>query len=184
MRCRERGMALATVLLMLALLSVLALTLGEKVTRAIRSTALTGSRDQALHAAGGGIEWARQRLAVTYPTSSGWAVYLAGAPGGERYPETPAFSTEIGQVPVDIFLRDNPEDDGNPQRDNDLKLMVLARARPPGGPEVLIESLCGFDAGFAAGYRQAGGNSQRNGQTTAGPDDPQASPGVTFPLQD
>jgi hypothetical protein len=177
-------MALITVLLMLALLLMLAMMLGDKVTRAIRSAALTGTRDQALQAAGGGIEWARHQLAVTYPTSSGWATYLAAAPGGELYPETPAFTAEIGRVPVDIFLRDNPDDGGDPQHDNDLKLMVLARARPPGGPEVLIESLCGFDAASVAGYRQAGGNGQRDGQAEADPDEPPADPTVTFPLQD
>jgi type II secretory pathway pseudopilin PulG len=184
MRCHERGMALITVLLLLALLLVLALMLGDKVSRAIRGTALTGLRDQALQAAGGGIEWARHRLATTYVTSSGWASYLAGAPDGENYPATPAFGTVIGSVPVDIYLRDNPDDDGDPQHDNDLKLLVLARARPPGGPEVLVESLCEFDAEFAAGYHQAGGNGQRSGQTAAGPAELRPTPGVTFHLQD
>lgn len=183
MRCHERGMALISVLLLLALLLVLALMLGDKVARAIRGTALTGIRDQALQAAGGGIEWARHQLAVTYPSSSGWATYLAGAPDGERYPETPALGTMVGGVPVDIYVRDNPDDDENPQHDNDLRLMVLARARPPGGPEVLVESLCGFEAGFA-GYRQVGGNGQRNGQAATGPDELQTDSGVTFHLQD
>jgi type II secretory pathway pseudopilin PulG len=184
MRCRERGMALVTVLLLLALLLVLALVLGDKVTRAMRSTAATGIRDEALHAAGGGIEWARLQLAITYPTSSGWSTYLAGAPGGERYPERPVFSTVVGRIPVDIYLRDNPDDDGDPQRDNDLKLLVLARARPPGGPDVLVESLCGFTAAAATDYHQAGENGQRNGQTAVGPDQLQTAPRVTFDLQD
>lgn len=184
MRCRERGMALVTVLLLLALLLVLALLLGDKVTRALRSTALTGLRDEALHAAGGGIEWARHQLAATYPASSGWATYLAGASAGERYPEAPVFSTMVGRVPVDIYVRDNPDGDDDPQHDNDLKLLVLARARPPGGAEVLVESLCGFAAADATAYRQAGGNGQRSGRVATGPDRLPTNPRNTFDLQD
>lgn len=184
MRCREQGMALVTVLLLVALLLVLALTFGDKVARATRSSTLTTMRDEALYAAGGGIEWARQRLAATYSSSSGWADYLAAAPEGELYAETPAFSTVIGRVPVDIYVRDNPDGDGDPRHDNDLKLLILARGRPPGGPDVLVESLCGFTAEGSADYRQVGGNGQRTGQAAPGPDDLRSVPDVTFDLQE
>jgi len=185
MRCRERGMALVTVLFLLALLLVLALMLSDKVFRATRSVTLAGARDQALQAAGAGIEWARHRLATTYPASSGWASYLAGAPDGERYPDTPVFSTVVGRVPVDIFLRDNPDGDADPRHDNDLKLLVLARARPINGADVLVESLCGFDADAAAGYRQGGGDARRSGQSTVdGLAEPWSAPVATFHLRE
>lgn len=185
MHCRERGMALVTVLFLLALLLVLALMLSDKVIRSTRSTARAGARDQALQAAGAGIEWARHRLATTYLTSSGWAAYLAGAPAGERYPEAPAFTTVIGPVTVDIFLRDNPDGDSDPRRDNDLKLLILARARPATGPDVLVEGLCGFDVHTAADYRQGGGDARRSGQaTTDGPAEPWSAPVATFHLRD
>ncbi|NJC87001.1 MAG: hypothetical protein FIB02_00470 [Desulfuromonas sp.] len=185
MRCRERGMALVTVLFLLALLLVLALMLSEKVIRATRGVALAGARDQALQAAGAGIEWARHRLAATYPASSGWANYLAGAPVGERYPDTPAFSTVVGGVAVDIYLRDNPDGDADPRRDNDLKLLVLARARPANGPDVLVESLCGFDAGTPTGYRQGGSDAWRSGQAPVdGLAEPWSAPVTTFHLRE
>lgn len=178
-------MALVTVLFLLALLLVLALMLSDKVIRSTRSTARAGARDQALQAAGAGVEWARHRLAATYLASSGWTAYLAGAPGGERYPETPAFTTMIGPVAVDIFLRDNPDGDGDPRRDNDLKLLVLAHARPTNGADVLVESLCGFEMPSAAGYRQGGGDARRSGQAAAdGPDEPWSAPVAAFQLRD
>ena len=185
MRCPDRGIALITVLLLLAMLLVMALMLGEKVLRATRGETLSGARDQGVQAAGAGIEWARHRLAATYPASSGWATYLAAAPGGERYPAMPAMSTSVGGVPVDIFLRDNPESDADPRHDNDLKVMVLALARPAGGAEVLVESLCGFTVEPAAGYRQAGGDAQRSGQSDApGVAEPWAAPVATFHLHE
>jgi hypothetical protein len=184
MPCRERGLALVTVLFLLALLMVLALMFSEKVIRATRGEALAGARDQALQAAGAGIEWARHLLAANYRTSSGWTTYLAGAPDGERYPATPALSTAIGPVGVDIFLRDNPDGDADPRHDNDLKLFVLARARAGDGPEVLIESLCALDAA-GGGYRQNGEDARRSGQSTAdGPAEPWAAPVTSFHLRD
>ena len=183
MRCPERGMALVTVLFLLTLLLVMALLFSDKVTRAIRNTTRTAARDQALQAAGAGIEWARPRRAASYAASSGWADYLAGAPAGDRYPATPAFSTVVGRVTVDIFLRDNADGDDDPQRDNDLKLRVLARARSEGGPAVLVESLCGFTAG-SAGYRQAGGGSGRSGATADSLDRGWSAPAATFAVRD
>ncbi|MCM2265599.1 MAG: hypothetical protein NDI73_10465 [Desulfuromonadales bacterium] len=185
MRCRECGMALVTILFLLASLLVLALMLSEKIIRATRSATLAGARDQARQAAGAGIEWTRHRLATTYSTSSGWANYLAGAPDGERYPDTPAFSTVIGSIPVDIFLRDNPDGDADPRRDNDLKLLILACARPIDGSAVLVESLCGFDPDAAAGYRQGGSDARRSGQSTAdGLAEPWSAPVATFHLRE
>jgi hypothetical protein len=184
MHCRERGLALVTVLFLLALLMVLALILSDKVLRGSRDAVLSAARDQALQAAGAGIEWARHRLAVSYRSSSGWATYLAAAPTGEGYPAEAAFRFDVGRVAVDIYLRDNPDGDGDPRRDNDLKIFVLARARPANGPEILVESLCGFEA-EAAAYRQEGANSRRSGETgAAGLADPWAAGAATFQLTD
>ena len=164
MRCHEQGLALVTVLVLLAVLLVVALVFSDKVARAISDTARAGTREQALQAAGAGIEWARRQLAVTYRSSSGWAGYLAQAPDAERYPAQPAFETTIGGLTVTIFLRDNPDGDGDPRRDNDLQLFVLARAHPAVGPDVLVESLCEFESG-ADSYRQAGHDGRRSGTT-------------------
>jgi hypothetical protein len=184
MPCHERGLALVTVLFLLALLMVVALMFSDKVIRATRGETLAGARDQGLQAAGAGIEWARHLLAANYRTSSGWTAYLAGAPDGERYPATPVLSTAIGTVPVEIFLRDNPDGDADPRHDNDLKLFVLARARAGEGPEVLVESLCVLDAA-GAGYRQGGEDARRSGQALAeGPAEPWAAPATTFHLRD
>lgn len=184
MPCRERGLALVTVLLLLALLLVMALVLSDKAINAIRDTARAGAREQGLQAAGAGIEWARRQLTMTYRSSGGWAAYLAAAPGGERYPLNPAFGTEVGGVAVDIYLRDNPDGDDDPRRDNDLRLMVLARARPAVGAEIMVESLCGFDTGGAA-YRQSGQDSRHSGQAaTAGPAEPWTAPVSSFHLRD
>ena len=158
---------MVTVVFFLAILLVLALMLSDKVLRATRTAALAGSRDQALQAAAAGIEWARHRLAASYQTSSGWASYLAEAASGTRYPERPIFTTSIGQVTVDIYLRDNPDGDGDPRRDNDLQVFALARARAASGAEVLVESLCGFAP--EAAYRQAGEDARRSGQWTGLP---------------
>lgn len=154
---RERGMALVTVLFLLALLMVLALVLGGRVLRATRDAAWAGGRAQALYAADAGIEWARQQLADSYPASAGWATYLAGAPGDDRYPERPAFTTAVGTATVDIFLRDNPDGDGDPRHDNDLRLFVLARARAAVGGDTLVEALCGYTPASPAYPQAAGG---------------------------
>lgn len=177
MACRERGIALLTVLFLLALLMILAMTLAEKTLRATRGSALAGAREQALQAAAGGAEWARHRLASTYRASNGWATYLAGAPDGERYPTRPAFQTSIGGMAVDIFLRDNPDGDGDPRRDNDLHLFVLVCARPPVGADVRVEVLCGVDPGR---WQES-----RAGTAADGPTDPLSAPLLgTFRLRD
>jgi hypothetical protein len=184
MACSERGLALVTVLLLLTLLMVMVMVFSDKVIHATRDAALASGREQALHAAGAGIEWARHRLAATYRATSGWATYLSAVPGVERYPGVPAFSTVIGRVPVDIYLRDNPDGDEDPRRDNDLKLFVLACARPELGPETRIESLCVLDPD-GVGYRQAGGNARRSGAAPVdGPAELLSAPLSGFPLRD
>lgn len=181
MRYRERGLALVTILFFLAILMVLALMLSDKVLRATRGTYRAATRDQALQAAAAGIEWARHQLAATYRATSGWSSYLAASTSGTNYPENPAFSTEVGFVSVDIYLRDNPDGDDDPRRDNDLKLFVLSRARTVDGAEILVEGLCGFIA-EDSGYRQWGEDARRSGQTAMdGPDMAEATL-ITFPL--
>jgi hypothetical protein len=184
MRCHEHGLALVTVIFLLALLMVLALILSDKVVRATRDAALAAARDQGLQAAGAGIEWARHHLALSYRSSSGWATYLAAAADEERYPDTPAFRVDVGRIPVDIFLRDNPDGDSDLRHDNDLRIFVLARARPVNGPEVLVEGLCAYEAPAAA-YRQQGEDSRRSGQSLAdGLAGPWAAQAGNFQLTD
>ncbi len=60
------------------------------------------------------------------------------------YPTTPGWVTQVNGIEVEIFLRDNPDGDGDLSRDNDLKIFVLARARGREGIEAMVESLCGF----------------------------------------
>ena len=56
----------------------------------------------------------------------------------------PAWVTQVNGVEVELYLRDNPDGDGDVRRDNDLKVFVLARARRRVGVEVMVESLCGL----------------------------------------
>jgi hypothetical protein len=147
---------LVTVIFLVALLMVMGLVFSDKVLRATRDVALAAARDQGVQAAGAGIEWARRQLAETYRDSRGWADYLAAAPAGDGYPETPAFTFEVTGAAVEIYLRDNPDGDDDPRRDNDLQLFVLARARPRRGSEILVESLCRYQAPVAA-HGPAGG---------------------------
>jgi len=171
MRCHERGMALVTVLLLLALLLVLALVLGERVVRTTRDSACNGAREQALQAATAAVEWVRQPLVGNYLSSHGWNDYLAASGGGERYQAAPVFTLPVGGLSVELYLRDNPDGDDNPHRDNDLKLYVLARARTRLGPEAVVESLCEL-AGNEGAYAQAGGSAGRTGLVAAdGPAD-------------
>ncbi len=181
MRCRERGMALVTVLLLLALLLVLAMVLGERTLRTNRDAAENGAREQALQAATAAIEGVRPTLAGAYPLTNGWSTYLADAGDGDHYPPAPALRVPVGGLDVELFLRDNPDGDNDPHRDDDLKLYVLARARTPLGPEAVIESLCVLDGSAGAGYTQAGGSADRNGQVeTAGPTDLENAPVTRF----
>lgn len=157
MPASERGMALVTVIFLLALLMGLAVMLTDKVLYSMTAMSRDCQRDRAFWAASAGIEWARRELALQFRTSGHWQVLLAGSAG--TYAAPPAWVPELNGVPVEIFLADNRDGDGDPTRDNDLRLRVLARARPAGGPEVLVESLCGFTAAdllAVAGGRHAG----------------------------
>lgn len=143
MACNDRGMALVSVVLVLAVLLTMAHLLAEKVWQSTREMAKANHREQVFWAAQGGIESARQQLSSNYAGTGGWQTFLAN--GTSRiYPATPAWVIEIGGIQVEIFLRDNPDGDGDVCRDNDLKVFVLARARGRGGQEAMVESLCGF----------------------------------------
>ena len=181
MRCGERGMALVTVLLLLALLLVLAMVLGERTLRTNRDAAGNGAREQALQAATAAVEWVRPTLAAAYPSTDGWGDYLTDAAGGGQYPSAPALRVSIDGLDVELFLRDNPDGDNDPHRDDDLKLYVLARARSTLGPEAVVESLCALDSSAGAGYTQAGGSAGRSGQVEAdGPPDLEHAPVIRF----
>jgi len=143
MACSERGTALVSVVLMLSVLLAMASVLAEKVWQSSRQNAEANHREQVFWAAQAGIEAARQRLSADYAGSGGWQTLLA-AGTALAYPTTPAWVTELNGIEVEIYLRDNPDGDGNACHDNDLKVFVLARARGREGVEAMVESLCGF----------------------------------------
>jgi len=155
MACHDKGMALASVVFVLALLMVLAMVLTNKVLQASRGAAAANAREQALNAASAGIEWGRLQLAANYAGSERWRSYLETSPAAGRYPSVPAFTISANNLQVDLFLRDNPDGDGDWQNDNDLRIFLLARVRTPHGAETLVEALCARVAvGNATGYRQ------------------------------
>ncbi|NIQ11962.1 MAG: hypothetical protein GWO23_20990, partial [Gammaproteobacteria bacterium] len=127
MHFNERGMALVSVIVILAVLMTLAQILFEKVWSSTRQAAKAGSREQVYWAAQSGIEAARKRLTNTYATSLNWSNYFTSTQG--VYSATPVWSYSISGVIVDIFLRDNPDGDNTFQMDNDLKVFVLSRAK-------------------------------------------------------
>lgn len=179
----ERGLALVTVLLLLALLLVLAMVLADRVVRTTRDTASNGAREQALQAAGAALEWVRQPLAANYRASQGWADYLTAAGRGDQYPETPAFHLPVGGITVELYLRDNPDGDDDPHRDNDLKLLVLARARTQFGVEAVVEGLCGLAGGDDGAYTQGGSTAGRTGLVAVdGPGELSNAPVAGFEL--
>ncbi len=139
----DRGMALVSVIVILAVLMTLSHILFEKTWHSIRQCARADSREQIFWAAQSGIETARERLTKTYATSSHWANYLLSSQG--VYPSIPTWSFNSPGAIVEIFLRDNPDGDGSYLEDNDLKIFVLSRARNRQGAEVFIETLCGFE---------------------------------------
>lgn len=143
MVCNERGMALINVVLILSVLLAMAHLLAEKVWQSTRQTADANQREQVFWAAQAGIEEARQLLSDEYAGSGGWRTLLA-AGTTRNYPSMPAWVTQVNGVEVELYLRDNPDGDGDVRRDNDLKVFVLARARRRIGVEVMVESLCGF----------------------------------------
>ena len=143
MVCNERGMALINVLLLLSVLLAMAHLLAEKVWQSTRQTAEANQREQVFWAAQAGIEEARQLLSDEYAGSGGWRTLLA-AGTTRNYPSMPAWVTQVNGVEVELYLRDNPDGDGDVRRDNDLKVFVLARARGGVRVEAMVESLCGF----------------------------------------
>jgi len=154
MACNQRGMALVSVVLMLAVLLTLSHILAEKIWQSTRQAGAADIREQAFWAAQAGIEAARQTLAASYADSRGWRNYLSGA--GPAYPDAPVWVNTVNGFPVEIFLRDNPDGDDDLRTDNDLKIFVLARARGPGEVEAMVESLCGFEQPSAAGTTETG----------------------------
>ena len=155
MACNERGMALVSVMLMLTVLLTLAHVLTEKIWQSTRQSADAASREQLFWAAQAGIEVARRQLTDSYASSGGWQDLLMSATP-LAYPAAPAWVSEINGLPVEIYLRDNPDGDGDVRVDNDLKIFVLARVRGRQGAEAMVESLCGFDLSPAAGRDQPG----------------------------
>lgn len=139
----ERGMALVSVMLILAMLLALSHILSEKLWQTTRQSAAAAEREKVFWAAQAGIEEARHKLAHTYLDSFGWSRYLTAA-APLTYPSTPIWQTAANGMTVEIFLRDNQDGDGDHQRDNDLKIYVLGRARGNRGDEVIIEGLCGY----------------------------------------
>lgn len=179
MACHDEGMALASVVFILALMMVLALVLTDKVLQATRATAAANAREQAISAANAGIEWGRRNLAATYVASDRWQNYLALADGDLKYPAEATFSTSVDGLAVDLFVRDNPDGDDDWRADNDLRVFLLARSRAATGHEAMVEALCGFAAAdTAAGYSQ-----RTPGAAEAGPDLAEG-PAVEFHLID
>lgn len=143
MLCRERGMALINVVVMLAILLALSHILCEKIWQSARQATAASAREQVFWAAQAGIEDARDRLASAYIDSALWSNFLVSETP-LTYPATPAWETSLNGINIAVFLRDNEDGDGNHRRDNDLKIYILGRARGAGGAEVCIECLAGF----------------------------------------
>ena len=155
MVCNQRGMALVSVLLVLAVLLTLGHILAEKIWHSTRQASAADRQAQLFWATQAGVETARQRLASSYAESRGWRTYLN--PGtAPAYPETPTWICTVNGISVEIFLRDNHDGDDDSRIDNDLKIYVLSRATGPNGTAVMLESLCGFDRPIAAGTSASG----------------------------
>ena len=150
MRCDDKGMALVSVVLMLAVLLAMAQVLVEKVWQSTRQGVAADRREFLFWAAQSGLESARKQLAEGYRASAGWQSFLS-AGSVREYPATPAWFESSNGQQVEIYLRDNEDGDGDLRRDNDLKVYVLVRARGEAGGEVLLESLCGFETATGSG---------------------------------
>lgn len=143
MVCNKRGMALINVVLILSVLLSMAYLLADKVWQSTRQTVEANHREQVFWAAQGGIETARRFLTEVYAGSGGWRTLLSDGTN-RSYPSLPVWVTQVNGVEVELYLRDNPDGDGDVRRDNDLKVFVLARARGREGIEAMVECLCGF----------------------------------------
>lgn len=141
MASHDRGMALVSVLMLLALFLALGIMLSDKIMASIQNRTRAVSVTRGYWAATAGIEWARQQLVEQYRSSGGWQHYLAGNPT-EGYPPTAQFKIISDGIPISLYLRDNPDGDDDPGYDNDLQVYLLARAGHDRTPQVWIESLC------------------------------------------
>ncbi|PLX80965.1 MAG: hypothetical protein C0614_07040 [Desulfuromonas sp.] len=150
----QRGMALVSVVLMLAAMLLLAMTLTEKVIQSSRTLGHERLRQVSYWGANSAIEWARAELTRHYLAEAGWDALLTAQ---ADHPEQALWHQELNGVQVEIFLRDNLDGDDDPLTDNDLKVLVLARTGQGSPPEVLIECLCGFDSILTADSRQSVG---------------------------
>lgn len=148
MVCNQRGMALISVILIMAVLLTLAHTLAEKIWHSSQKTIAADRWEQLYWAAQAGIENARQELASSYADSRGWQNYLVSGTSW-AYPETPTWTCSVNGISVEIFLRDNHDGDDDSNIDNDLRIFVLARAGGQEGCEAIVESLCGFERPIA-----------------------------------
>lgn len=166
----DKGVALVNVVVILTVLLTLAQVLFEKVWMSTRQVSRANSREQLQWAAQSGIETARAQLARTYASSLAWGNYLTSASGG-AYPSAPAWTTQVDDISIDLFLKDNPDGDQDDQADNDLKLFVLARATNAMGQQALVEALCGMDPPGSYGLAGTAGRLHRHFQlsdSTAG----------------
>lgn len=150
----ERGMALVSVLFLLALFLALGTILSDKILHSIQTRSRSAVVERSYWAAAAGIEWGRQRLGEHYQASGGWRDYLAGTEG-PHYSAAPCFTIRVDDIPVRLYVRDNPDGDQDFTRDNDLQVYLLAQADAGTGGETRIESLCRLDSDqTGAGYAQ------------------------------
>ena len=156
MRCDDRGMALVSVVLMLTVLLAMAQVLVEKVWQSTRQGVAADRREMLFWAAQSGLETARKRLAEGYLGTAGWQSLLTAGLARE-YPTTPVWADVSNGHTVEVYLRDNVDGDDDLLHDNDLKIYILVRAHGEAGGEVLIESLCKFEAAADAGGRSRSG---------------------------
>lgn len=154
MGVNQQGMALVTVVLLLATLMLLALTLTDKVVQSSRALNQEKLRQRTYWAASAGLERARHQLTRQYLQQNSWQTLLTAAHAG--YPQEPFWTEEFAGIPVQVYLRDNFDGDEDPGQDQDLRVMLLVRAGKEGGPEVLLECLCGFDTVLPAAGSEPG----------------------------
>lgn len=176
----QQGMALVTVILLTACIMTMASMLHFKVMRSSQSSATHGLHNKTYYAANAGVEHARKLLSDTYVSSNYWQNYLDNDPAVAN--STPAdtflnvaalsFGT-LGTTPpvaVDLHIKDNNDGDDNYDRDNDLRVVVLAQAGR-GDTQSMIEATILFDASGASSYSQVGGGAKkRNFKDVSGVD--------------
>ncbi|MDT8441676.1 MAG: hypothetical protein RQ723_08440 [Desulfuromonadales bacterium] len=152
MAVRQGGMALVSVVLLLATLMLLALTLTEKVATSSRILAREQLRQRSYWAASAAVEWARPQLASAFRDHGDWRQLLP--PDEDGYAAEPVWTIAIDDLPVDLYLRDSSGEDDAAGTERDLQLLLLARTGRTGA-ELLLECRCGFDSALLAA-EQAG----------------------------